>query len=179
VPALPVGMADFRAPTRGAPTLWHRRPARDRHGQDGRATIWLRLRRATLPGSAAMYTEGRASRPPTAKGLADIGVQENEVCTRVVTQGPLSGAAAFPALRVLAAPPNPRRGGKAARLECEPCAPCSLTTDSRTAPTTGSEIGDPALPFPARRILERKIRHNAPILSKFVGIPPRPWPSTC
>jgi hypothetical protein len=29
----------------------------------------------TLPGSAAMYTEGTASRPPTAKGLADIGVQ--------------------------------------------------------------------------------------------------------
>ena len=85
VPALPVGTADFRAPTRGAPTLWHgqpapihRGPARDRHGQDGRATIWLRLRRAALPGSAAMYTEGTASRPPTAKGLADIGVQEHE-----------------------------------------------------------------------------------------------------
>src|SRR5208337_1688886 len=29
----------------------------------------------TLPGSAAMYTEGTASRPPTAKGLADIGVR--------------------------------------------------------------------------------------------------------
>ncbi len=77
VPARPVGTADFRAPTRGAPTLWHGRPARDRHGQDGRATIWLRLRRAALPGSAAMYTEGTASRPPTAKGLADIGVQEH------------------------------------------------------------------------------------------------------
>src|SRR5208337_2204266 len=38
----------------------------------------------TLPGSAAMYTEGTASRPPTAKGLADIGVQGNEICTRVV-----------------------------------------------------------------------------------------------
>ncbi len=48
VPALPVGRADFRAPTRGAPTLWHGRPARDRHGQEGRATVWLRLRRATL-----------------------------------------------------------------------------------------------------------------------------------
>ena len=65
MPALPVGMADFRAPTRGAATLWHGRPARDRHGQDGRGTIWLRLRRAALPGSAAMYTEGTASRPPT------------------------------------------------------------------------------------------------------------------
>ncbi len=73
VPALPVGMADFRAPTRGAPTLWHGRPARDRHGQDGRATIWLRLRRATLSGSAAMYTEGAASRPPTAKVLRASG----------------------------------------------------------------------------------------------------------
>ena len=29
----------------------------------------------TLPGSAAMYAEGTASRPPTAKGLADIEVQ--------------------------------------------------------------------------------------------------------
>jgi hypothetical protein len=29
----------------------------------------------TLPGSAAMYAEGTASRPPTAKGLADIGVR--------------------------------------------------------------------------------------------------------
>jgi hypothetical protein len=58
----------------------------------------------TLPGSAAMYAEGTASRPPTAKGLADIGVQENEICTRVVAQGPLSGPAAFPAVRVLAAP---------------------------------------------------------------------------
>ena len=38
-----------------------------------------------------MYTEGTASRPPTAKGLADIGVQENEIGSRVV------------ALRVLAA----------------------------------------------------------------------------
>ena len=25
-----------------------------------------------------MYTEGTASRPPTAEGLADIGVQENK-----------------------------------------------------------------------------------------------------
>jgi hypothetical protein len=47
-------MADFRAPTRGAPTLWRGRPARDPHGQGGRATIWLRLRRAALPDSAAM-----------------------------------------------------------------------------------------------------------------------------
>ncbi len=67
--------------------MWHGRPARDRHGQDGRATIWLRRRRAALPGSAAMYTEGTASRPPTAKGLADIGVQENEICSRVGAQG--------------------------------------------------------------------------------------------
>ena len=29
----------------------------------------------TLPGSAAMHAEGTASRPPTAKGLLDIGVQ--------------------------------------------------------------------------------------------------------
>jgi hypothetical protein len=48
----------------------------------------------TLPGSAAMYTEGTASRPPTAQGLADIGVQENEICTRVVAQGPRSGPSA-------------------------------------------------------------------------------------
>jgi hypothetical protein len=116
VPALAVGMADFRAPTRGTPTLWHgqpapmhRGPARDRQGQDRRATIWLRLRRTKLPGSAAMCTEGTASRPRTAKGPADIGVQENKVCTRVVTQGPLSGAAAFPALRVLAGPPQDNR----------------------------------------------------------------------
>jgi hypothetical protein len=34
-----------------------------------------------------MYTEGTASRPPTAQGLADIGVQENEICTRVGAQG--------------------------------------------------------------------------------------------
>ena len=51
VPALPVGTADFRAPTRGAPTIL---------------------------GWTAMYTEGTTSRPPTAKGLADIGVQEHE-----------------------------------------------------------------------------------------------------
>ena len=38
----------------------------------------------TLLGLAAMYTEGTASRPPTAKGLADIGVQENEICNRDV-----------------------------------------------------------------------------------------------
>ena len=36
----------------------------------------------TLLGSAAMCTKGTASRPPTAKGLADIGVQENEICSR-------------------------------------------------------------------------------------------------
>ena len=51
-----------------------------------------------------MYTEGTASRPPTAKGLADIGFHVNEVCTRVAAQGPLCGPAAFPAVRVLAAP---------------------------------------------------------------------------
>ena len=57
----------------------------------------------TLPGSAAMYAEGTASRPPTAKGLADIGVKENGICTLVVAQGPLSGPAAFqlfPAMRM-------------------------------------------------------------------------------
>ncbi len=34
-----------------------------------------------------MYTEGTVRRltdPPTAKGLADIGVQENEICPRVL-----------------------------------------------------------------------------------------------
>ena len=36
----------------------------------------------TLLGWAAMYTEGTASRPPTAKSLADIGVQENEIRAR-------------------------------------------------------------------------------------------------
>ena len=30
-----------------------------------------------------MYTEGTASRPPTAKGLADIETQDNKICTRV------------------------------------------------------------------------------------------------
>ena len=59
---------EARAPTRGAPTLL---------------------------GSAAMYTEGAASRPPTAQGPLAIGVQENEVCTRDVAQGPHSGPAAF------------------------------------------------------------------------------------
>jgi hypothetical protein len=33
---------------------------------------------ATLPGSAAMYTEGTAGRPPTARGRLDIEVQGNE-----------------------------------------------------------------------------------------------------
>ena len=47
-----------------------------------------------------MYTEGTASRPPTAQGLADIGGQENEICTRVVAQG----RARFPALRLVAKP---------------------------------------------------------------------------
>jgi len=58
----------------------------------------------TLRGSAAMYREGTASRPPTAEGLADSGVQENEICTRGVPQGPHYGAVALPAVRVLAAP---------------------------------------------------------------------------
>jgi hypothetical protein len=68
---------------------WHGHPARDVHGQDpdgsgqvGHATP-LRLRRPVLPGSAAMYTEGTVRRltdPLTAKGLADLGVQENEIC---------------------------------------------------------------------------------------------------
>src|SRR5271157_1614719 len=84
VPALPVGMADARAPTRGAPTLL---------------------------GSAAMYTKGTASRPPTAKGLVDIGVQENEICNRDVALTLRSApadlkvgatrSAAFPAVRGL------------------------------------------------------------------------------
>ena len=38
-----------------------------------------------------MYAEGTASRPPTAKGLAAIGVQENEIGTRVVTIRVLAG----------------------------------------------------------------------------------------
>ena len=64
-------------------------------------------------GSAAMCTEGTASRPPTAKGLADIRVQENVICAFGVAQGPHAGPAAFPAVRVLAAPPqdNPSSHG--------------------------------------------------------------------
>ncbi len=131
MPALPVGLADFRAPTKGAPTLWHGRPARDRHGQDGRATIWLRLRRATLPGSAATYTEGAASRPPTAQGLADIGVQENEISTRVIAQGPLYGPFAV------------LRAGSAALLEMP---------QGRTA--------GPALHFPHGGFLPRRTQDN-------------------
>jgi hypothetical protein len=38
-----------------------------------------------------MYAEGTASRPPTAKILADIGVQKNEIYTFVVA--PDEGAA--------------------------------------------------------------------------------------
>jgi hypothetical protein len=38
-------------------------------------------------------------------------------------------------------------------------------------PATRSEFGDPVLPFLARRILEKKIRHNVPAFSKSVGIP--------
>ena len=52
--------------------------------------LWLRLRRPAVLGSAAMYTEGTASRPPTAKGPLDIGVQENEIGARVVTLGVLA-----------------------------------------------------------------------------------------
>jgi len=33
-----------------------------------------------------MYTGGTAGHPPTAKGPADIGVQENEIYTFVVAQ---------------------------------------------------------------------------------------------
>jgi hypothetical protein len=55
-------------------------------GTMGRQAVPLRPRALTrdaptLAGSAAMYTEGTASRPPPAKGLADIGVQENERIT--------------------------------------------------------------------------------------------------
>ena len=50
----------------------------------------------TLPGLAGMYTEGTVIRPPLAQGLADIGGQANEVFTRVVAQGQLSGPAALP-----------------------------------------------------------------------------------
>ena len=83
----------------------------------------------TLPGSAAMYAEGTASRPPTAKGLADIGVQPGSAGPALRPCGSSSGAgscrAANKIIRILmgcAAPPNPRRGGRAARLESEPCA---------------------------------------------------------
>jgi hypothetical protein len=46
-----------------------------------------------------MYTEGTASRPPTAKGLSDIGLQEDEICSRVVA---LRVLAAYPSLEQLA-----------------------------------------------------------------------------
>jgi hypothetical protein len=50
-----------------------------------------------------MYTEGTVIRPPSAQGLADIGGQANEIFTRVVAQGTLSGPAALPATRAFAA----------------------------------------------------------------------------
>ncbi len=94
VPALPVGMADFRAPTRGAPTLpgsaamdtegTVRRltdpptPCATRSRRRGRPRAYPPRRhgrlqgahegRPTLPGSAAMDTEGTVRRltdPPT------------------------------------------------------------------------------------------------------------------
>jgi hypothetical protein len=46
----------------------------------------------TLPGSAAMYAEGTASRPPTAKGLADIGVRPGSAGPAVRPCGSSSGA---------------------------------------------------------------------------------------
>jgi hypothetical protein len=80
VPALPVGMADFRAPTRGAPTLWHgqpapihRGPARDRRGQDGRATIWLQLRRASFLVRRQWTRRGRQAVPLRRKALRTSG----------------------------------------------------------------------------------------------------------
>ena len=45
----------------------------------------------TLPGSAAMYTEGTASRPPTAKGLAGIGVRPGSAGPAVRPCGISSG----------------------------------------------------------------------------------------
>ncbi len=46
----------------------------------------------TLPGSPAMYAEGTASRPPTAKGLADIGVRRGSAGPAVRPCGSSSGA---------------------------------------------------------------------------------------
>jgi len=52
--------------------------------------------------------------PPTAKGLANIGVQENEICARVVAQGPRSGWRLFERCGFLPRPyiqvPNSRNG---------------------------------------------------------------------
>jgi hypothetical protein len=83
---------ELTAATSGTSYSWHGHPARA-HGQDAHSTGAVRTvisalvashlaeldhqaasrGRAcpTLPGSAAMYKEGTASRPPTAKGLAD------------------------------------------------------------------------------------------------------------
>jgi len=38
-----------------------------------------------------MYSEGAASRPPTAKGPLDIGVEVNDICTGVAAQGGKAG----------------------------------------------------------------------------------------
>jgi hypothetical protein len=46
----------------------------------------------TLPGSAVIYAEGTASRPPTAKGLADIGVQSGSAGPALRPCGFSSGA---------------------------------------------------------------------------------------
>jgi hypothetical protein len=77
----------------------------------------------------------------------------------LVAQGPLFGPAAFPAVRILAAPPtglsqfprtappNPRRGGKAARLKSEPCATFTfkgsadiISNICATPPESGGEL---------------------------------------
>src|SRR5208283_1023617 len=60
-------------------------------------------------------TRGRRAVPLQRKALRTSGF-------RLVSQCPYFGAAALPAVRVVAAPSKPRRGGRAAGLECEPCA---------------------------------------------------------
>ena len=85
----------------------------------------------TLPGSAAMYAQGTASRPPTAKGLSGIGVRPGSAGARGSAPSLRSGQAQQLFQRRGFLPrrkqgnPNcyePRRGGRTARLESEPCA---------------------------------------------------------
>jgi len=62
-----------------------------------------------------MRSQRAASRPPTAQGLADKGVQENQICTRVVAQrGPLAATKAgwkhFPSVEHLCVESRCSRG---------------------------------------------------------------------